>query len=244
MGEATLKFLLDKSTDVVQAKGTAFPSLVSGQLLTPLSRYKNWGGQFAVDNGAFSKFDAAGFKRLLDRNKRHRKQCLFVAAPDVVGSARRTLECFNHWYPQLESWPVALVAQDGAEDLSIPWDLLSAIFIGGSDWKDSKAAADIVKTALIMGIHVHVGRVNTIRRYRRLAELGAHTSDGSGASRYDWMLEAIAAGLNDDAPVLPGFGGAAHENGGTQLRRGLCCDSLGREAGGAEEDHAFGAVGT
>lgn len=64
----------------------------------------------------------------------------------------RTLELFHRrrlWIP--EGWRVALVIQNGMEDLQLPWDELDAIFVGGGDpWKDSAAAADIVKTATIL----------------------------------------------------------------------------------------------
>lgn len=140
---------------------------------------------------------------VLKREEQNRDRCLFVVAPDVIGSARRTLEMFHEWYPRLCMWPIALACQDGLEDLPIRWDLLSAVFIGGStQWKDSTAAAHVVRAALIAGKHVHIGRVNTIKRFRKFEEMGAHTCDGSGVSRFDWMLEAIAAGQQDDSPNL------------------------------------------
>ena len=88
------------------------------QLFTPLTRFKPQHDElFAIDNGAYSKFDAQAYRALLGRESGRKRFCKFVAAPDVVGSARRTLEVFNHWYPALEGWPIALVAQDGQEDL-------------------------------------------------------------------------------------------------------------------------------
>jgi len=179
----------------------------TGQLLTPLSRYK-WapGTPFGIDNGAFSKFNGGGFLRLLARNKSNREHCLFVAAPDVVGSARRTLECFDRWYPKLHGWPVALVAQDGIEDLPIPWDVLSAVFIGGSTaFKLSKAAESVVRAALVMDKHIHIGRVNTPDRYDYFAAMGAHSCDGTGVSKYTHMAEKLTG-----ANAL--FAGAAGES--------------------------------
>jgi len=83
------------------------------------------------------------------------------------------------------------------ENLLIPWDEMRAVFIGGCDpWKDSKAAADIVATAKTLGVHVHVGRVNTPRRFKHFTDLGADTCDGSGVARYDWMLEKIEREMN------------------------------------------------
>lgn len=187
-----MRFLLDKQKDVVMAK-MASTGLVDGQLLTPLTRYANWGGRFAVDNGAYSHFSAKAFRNLLVRNKEHQDACLFVAVPDVVGSARRTLELFEQRHYLIPTtWPLALVAQDGIEDLPIPWMYLQAIFIGGTTkWKDSQAAK-------ILGKHIHVGRVNTWKRFRRFAELHADTCDGSGASQYDHMLEDIVKEMKHD----------------------------------------------
>lgn len=83
------------------------------------------------------------------------------------------------------------------EDLDIPWHELNAIFIGGGDpWKDSRASLDIVKTAKTLGKHVHVGRVNTVKRFKLFSDVGADTCDGSGVAMYDHMLDDIASVLN------------------------------------------------
>jgi hypothetical protein len=182
---------------------------VVGQLVSPLTSFAYLGFPFAVDNGCFSGFREKRFLAILDRQREARKDCLFVAAPDVVGSARRTLEVFDTWGPALEGWPVALVAQDGIEDLAIPWSDLAAIFVGGSTaWKMGPHAADVVRAARILGKHVHVGRVNTPRRYKHFCDLGANTCDGTGLSRYSWMLKRIAAAEYEDWPLFETCGGA------------------------------------
>lgn len=190
-----LQFLIDKSPADVDRKNAS--DLVRGQLLTPLTRYTNWGGEFAIDNGAFSRFDAKTFGSLLRRESANRHRCLFVACPDVVGAARRTLEIFRErwrWIP--DGWPVALVAQNGIEDLDVPWSEFDCLFIGGGDpWKESNAVADLIKTAIVFEKHIHVGRVNTPSRYKHFAELGANTCDGSGIARYDHMLKNIEMSL-------------------------------------------------
>ena len=166
-----------------------------GQLLTPLTRYRlrNADAPWAIDNGAFSNFNKASFLSLLDREDHHRDKCLFVTAPDVVGSARRTLEVFEHWYPRLSRWRVALVCQDGQEDMPMPWTRIAAVFIGGStNWKGSRHAAQIIQAAQLLGKHVHVGRVNDGARWKHFEALGADTVDGTGIARYSHMREAIA----------------------------------------------------
>lgn len=174
------------------------------QLLTPLTRFKLRyppdddedikPRRFSVDNGGFSGFNRAAFESLLDREKAHQKLCRWVACPDVVASARRTLECFEAWADRLmdDGWPLALVAQDGIENLDIPWARISAIFIGGStEWKMSKHAADVVRAGKICNKWVHAGRVNTPGRFEYFEQLGADSIDGTGLSRYSWMRERI-----------------------------------------------------
>ena len=197
-----MQFLIDKSPRDVTRK--AVSSLVAGQLLTPLTRYADWGGEYAIDNGAFSGFRAADFSRLLERQSPHRARCLFVTCPDIVGNARRTLELWQRRDNWLEGWPSALVAQDGLEEMPVPWDDVDTLFVGGGDpWKDSAAAADLVRTAKTLGVWVHVGRVNTPNRFEHFDRLGADTCDGSGVAMYDHMLAKIERRMDgEEAPTL------------------------------------------
>jgi len=164
------------------------------ELFTPLTRRnpKRPQSRFAIDNGAFSHFDHDGFLKTLEKHESRKKLCRFVAAPDVVGSARRTLECFQVWRLKLGSWPVAFVCQDGQENERIPWFEIEAIFIGGStEWKMSRHAAAIVKASKIMGKWCHIGRINTPGRYEYFKDLGADSCDGTGLAQYSHMREAI-----------------------------------------------------
>ena len=164
------------------------------QLFTPLTRRNPQQPErrFAMDNGAFARFEPEGFLKMLEKHRPNRDLCRFVAAPDVVGSARRTLECFANWQPKLAEWPVAFVCQDGQEHLEIPWNHCAVVFIGGTtEWKMSRHAAHIVKAAGVMGKWCHVGRINTPGRYEYFKDLGADSCDGTGLSRYSHMREAI-----------------------------------------------------
>ena len=164
------------------------------QLFSPLTRFsdKNPEGMKAADNGGFKGLDIPAFEALLAREYHQREMFRFVAVPDIVGSARRTLELFEYWYPRLCDWPLAFVAQDGQEHLPIPWDRVDAVFIGGStEWKMSKHAADIIKTANAMEKHVHVGRVNRPERWQHFEDLGVDSVDGTGIARYSHMRIAI-----------------------------------------------------
>lgn len=182
--------MLDTSHDFTEA--SAELGCPVEQLLTPLTRYKARGERFAIDNGAFSSFDAKSFLTLLKREEHRKDLCRFVAVPDVVGSARRTLEVFDYWQPRLKGWPLALVAQDGQEHLPIDWYKLTAVFIGGTtEWKMGPHAKAIVRAGKAMGKWVHAGRVNTPGRFEYFDDLGADSLDGTGLSRYSWMRKAI-----------------------------------------------------
>ena len=164
------------------------------QLFSPLTRFadKNPDGMKAADNGGFKGVDIAAYLALLDREWHQREMFRFVTVPDIVYNARRTLELFDYWLPRLEGWPLALVAQDGQEDLPIPWEYIQAIFIGGTDdFKDSQAAADIIRTANAMEKHTHVGRVNEPKRWNRCERLMVDSVDGTGIARYSHMRIAI-----------------------------------------------------
>lgn len=164
------------------------------QLFSPLTGFndKAPAQRKAMDNGGFSGLRIKAFESLLERENHQRDLFRFVTCPDIVASARRTLELFDYWYPRLCQWPLALVAQDGQEILPIPWDLIQAIFIGGStQFKMSKHAVDIIRTAQAMGKWVHVGRVNDPARWQYFENLGVDSVDGTGIARYSYMRIAI-----------------------------------------------------
>jgi hypothetical protein len=186
--------LLDNGQDLAECEAEI--GVPVGQLLTPLTRYRLRDPErpWAIDNGGFVEIDIPAFKALLAREAHHKDKCLFVSAPDIVGSAQRTLELFPRFLPLLEGWPVAFVCQDGQEMLPIPWDDCAAIFIGGStNWKCSQHVVQIIRTAKLLGKHIHAGRVNDPNRFKHFEDLGVDTCDGSGLARYTHMRRAIAS---------------------------------------------------
>jgi len=194
-----MKFLIDTSAHNLERRMSE-SKIVLGQLLTPLTRYRHWGGVYAIDNGAFSNFDEKNYKTLLARQDKFKDDCLFVTCPDIVGAGQRSVEIYKHrrrWIP--EGWKCALVVQDGSENIEIPWDDMDCVFIGGKDpWKDSQCVLDIVRTAKILDKWVHVGRVNEKKRFDHFANAGADTCDGSGIARFDYKLRKIETRM----PVL------------------------------------------
>lgn len=93
------------------------------------------GVEWCADNAAFAEKypgDDAYLKWLSSRSD-ILGQCRFAPAPDVVADAAATLERSIPMLARIRAagFPVALVAQNGIEDLSIPWSDIDAIFLGG-----------------------------------------------------------------------------------------------------------------
>lgn len=91
----------------------------------------------------------------------------------TVADAEATLARSAPWLPVIRAlgYPAALVAQDGLQDLTVPWDDFDVLLVGGSTtWKLSPHAARIATEAKRRGKRVHMGRVNSGRRWG-IAEL-------------------------------------------------------------------------
>jgi hypothetical protein len=155
---------------------------------------------WAMDNGAFSGFDAGAYVRMLDVFHGI-GGCLFVTAPDVVADAASTLKLWPFWSRLLRGigHQPAFVAQDGLTPDRVPWEEMGALFIGGSTaYKESAEARSLCGYAKTRGIWVHWGRVNGKRRYEMALKAGADSIDGTGFSMYpdtniplvdDWRAE-------------------------------------------------------
>lgn len=189
--------------------GQYLPHPHLGYLLTPrIARPKNVAlarrsGCWAADNSAFSNFDPARFCGFLETISRV-PGCLWVTCPDVVGDGGATLAKYRVWEPVVTEvgLPVAFVAQDGSEDLDLPWSRMACLFVGGSTaWKLSQASRDLIGEAKRRRKWVHVGRVNSLKRIRWCVECGADSFDGSGFGMFPaanipkglrWVAEALA----------------------------------------------------
>lgn len=167
------------------------PTLIAhgvGLMVQPGNSYHLRVGRFpfyAADNGCFAdKWVEDAHLAWLDRLTRDR--CLFAVSPDVYPDAAESLARGLSYAPLLREmgFPVAVVAQDGAEALTWPWDELDVLFIGGArtpnprhEWKLSAAAADLAGRARAAGKWVHMGRVNSI------APHGTGAADGQRGGR-------------------------------------------------------------
>lgn len=140
------------------------------------------GAPWGMDNFAFTAFDAVQFRRALVAYE-GMPGCKYVVAPDVVCNARETLARFNEWHDEIKGYgyPIALAAQDGIETLAVPWDVLDAIFIGGSTkFHFSDTARELTYEAHRRGKWVHMGRVNSARRWNYAQAIGCDSVDGTG----------------------------------------------------------------
>ena len=142
------------------------------------------GVSWCADNGCFGKGYPGDDKWLLwlEKLSAHASSCLFATAPDVVGDAAATLIRSLPLLPKIRAlgYPAALVAQDGLEDLEVPWDEFDCLFIGGStEWKLGQHARNLVYEAKAKGKHVHFGRVNSNKRFKYAASIGCDSCDGT-----------------------------------------------------------------
>lgn len=156
-------------------------------------------GRWAMDNGAFSGFDAEAFVRMLERFYR-RPGCRWVTCPDVVADASETLRKWAPWSKVIRGFGFvpALVLQDGMLAAEVPWSELGAVFVGGTtEWKFSPQARDLCAYAKARGLTVHVGRVNSKQRIIAAARMGADSFDGSQYSMFP--DRRIPEGVSDAA---------------------------------------------
>jgi hypothetical protein len=168
--------------------GNAIPAIVAS------------GVRWACDNDCFLRLSRGKYLRML-RIVSGQPRLLWVACPDIVADAAATIARFRLWRPILDYYalPIAFVAQDGQEDRAVPWDAIRCLFIGGSTvWKEGRHAARLMREAHDRGKWVHVGRVNTLRRYWLLSSLPVDSIDGTCFSKWPdkyipWMLRRLGA---------------------------------------------------
>lgn len=155
-----------------------------GFIATPAqSNPRPAGVRWCADNGCFSDRYRGDWEfTVWLAGQRGIDDCEFAVAPDVVGDAERTLARSRPLLTVIRGmgYRVALVAQDGLEQLRIPWDRFDALFIGGStEWKLGAGARAIAREASLRCKWVHMGRVNSRERLRYAATIGCDSADGT-----------------------------------------------------------------
>jgi hypothetical protein len=174
-----------------------------GLMCQPKSNKPRSGWLWAADNGcgplpdgSTRPFDEARWRDWLAGDL-PRSGCLFAVVPDVVADAQATLDRFDEYagYVRDLRYPVGFAAQDGLENLTVPWDRFDCLFIGGStEWKLGETARSFAAEARSRNKWVHVGRVNSDKRFRSWAR-AADSCDGT----------YIAFGPKINTPKLVGW---------------------------------------
>jgi hypothetical protein len=141
------------------------------------------GVTWCADNGAFSdRFDEDEWWRFLVANAHRADTCAFATAPDVVGDAWRSHFRSMPWLKKIRQlgYKVAYVAQDGLEHHPIPWHDFDCLFIGGStEWKLGPHARELAREAKRRGKWLHMGRVNSGKRFAYARAIGCDSVDGT-----------------------------------------------------------------
>lgn len=109
-------------------------------------------------------------------------RCAWAVAPDVPFDAAGTLAESTPWLGRIRSLgiPAAFAAQDGCDELGLPWDEFDVLFLAGStEWKVGPIAHRLTLEARDCGKQVHMGRVNSLERLRIAEAFGCHSADGT-----------------------------------------------------------------
>lgn len=147
--------------------------------------------RYVLDNGAWhdfqsgQSFDEDAFERLIEKLGAGAD---WIVLPDIVAGGLKSLELSMRWMNRcLSICSLVLIAvQDGMEHHHLaPFVGRNVgIFLGGStEWKLARMM-DWGQFCHKHGCHYHVARVNTVRRYRMAHAAGAHSVDGSSATRF------------------------------------------------------------
>lgn len=183
-------------------------------LVSAAAPWRTEGFRYGIDNGAWSAFqsgkpfDFDAFCGCVDQLGAGADFCI---TPDIVGEGRQSLNLSTTWLPWvLERTRLALIAvQDGMtpDDVRPLLRLRVGLFVGGTtEWKLGTLPL-WGSLARETNTYLHVGRVNTARRIRYCASVGAHSFDGTSVSRF-----AVTMGKLERARLW----------GGQQLEVGLC----------------------
>lgn len=166
-------------------------------LLTP-NIHTNPGMPYALDNGAYGcwlrrvAFDEWSFRGLLQAKGRDADWCV---VPDIVTAGHESLAYSLRWLPEVQNWTKLplLAIQNGmsVEDLRPHVSESVGLFLGGTtEWKLASMPkwGEFAREA---NCYLHIGRVNSRRRIRYCASVGANSFDGTSVTRYAVTLPAL-----------------------------------------------------
>ena len=166
-------------------------------LVSPTGCWRTEGFRYCLDNGAWTyhqrgePFDGQAYWKFLC-TLGHGAD--WAVLPDVVGDAEATLRMAGKWLPIARRiCPVFLALQDGTPESAVDGFDVDGLFLGGSTKYKEQSARGWGEYARRRGLWFHVGRVNTARRISICAEAGAHSLDGTSASRFAETIAPLSA---------------------------------------------------
>jgi len=174
-------------------QGDGFGRLLSPRQYARAADTAHAGIPWAADNDCFQRLDENAYWAMLDAI-RGLPGCLFVTAPDVVGDWILTRGRFAAWRGHLGGFPIGYVAQDGQPAAEVPWDEIAALFIGGTTAYKLSAEAELLgREAKDRGKWLHMGRVNSRKRFDYARATGCDSVDGTKFSRWrdTWLPDAL-----------------------------------------------------
>jgi hypothetical protein len=160
------------------------------------------GMPYALDNGAWTAFqqgepfDELAFGRAVDLLG---ESADWIVLPDIVAGGMASLEFSLRWMERLKGIPTRLLlaVQNGMEPDDVR-ELLSpavGLFVGGdTQWKLATVNT-WGQLARRRNCYMHVGRVNSAKRIALCAAAGAHSVDGTSATRFEKTLAPLDAAL-------------------------------------------------
>ncbi len=175
--------------------GPGFGRLLSPRQFSRAADTAEAGIPWAADNDCFQRLDPVAYRAMLKAIV-GLPGCRFIVAPDVVGDSDATCDRFEKWWPELvfTGQPVAFVAQDGQRSGTVPWLNIGCLFIGGTTaFKLSAEAEQLVQIAKRRNLWVHMGRVNSRKRFDYARAIGCDSVDGTSYSRWRtrWLPDAL-----------------------------------------------------
>jgi len=168
-------------------------------LVSAAGALRNEGFPYALDNGAWSDhqdqgagFDGERYARAVERLGAGAD---WIALPDIVAGGRESLDLSLAWLDRLAPLrvPLLIPVQDGmsVHDLAPLVGPTVGLFLGGStEWKTATALA-WGRLARDSGAYFHFARVNTRQRINLCIAAGAHSFDGTSATRFAETLPPL-----------------------------------------------------
>lgn len=155
-----------------------------------------------LDNGAWSayqqgkSFDEDAFSRAIDKVG---EGADWVVLPDIVAGGMASLDLSLKWLHRLRGMPEQqlIAVQDGmcVDDVRDYLGPMVGLFIGGSTpWK--LATLDAWSAlARRKGCYLHVGRVNSLKRIKACAQVGANSFDGTSIIAFPDSINMLTRGV-------------------------------------------------